>query len=157
MHFEIIAANFSPLIHIEICGGKFIKTKITPWYPITRKSISVWVTNVWEKKINFRHSAACHSLNCKKSPHLIKRLSIRKQPSARELWNGPHHVNAALKNGKIMPYTRACWGRQEKLKKNSFRSVDNRKNQFYPLINWEHANEMNTRKWSHVVSSSKLK
>lgn len=133
------------------CGRKFIKTKITPWRPSRRKSIREWMTNVRERKINFRHSAACHSLNCKKSPHLIKRLSIRKQPSGRqrvrELWNGPHRVNAALKNGKIMPRSPVEEG------KFSFRSVDNRKNQFTHLST-EHVSERCARgsrgiHWAH--------
>ena len=43
------------------------------------------------------------------------------KPSSSELWNGPHHVNAALKKKKN---NARSWG------KNSFRFVDNRKNQF---------------------------
>lgn len=44
------------------------------------------------------------------------------KPSTLKLWNGPHHVNAALKKWKN--------NARRVEEKNSFRFVDNRKNQF---------------------------
>lgn len=81
-------------------------------FDLSQKSIVSRGKNVW--KINFSSLRGMPQFKLhthKKSPHLIKSLSIRKKtrqmdaavkPSTLKLWNGPHRVNAALKNGKIM-------------------------------------------------------